>query len=538
MKLHSIMSAIIFFITSQTILSQVSQEWVRTYNGAGNNNDESVAIVYDGLGNIVVTGRIISTGNNNDICTIKYNTSGVQQWAAIYDGGHGTEVAAGLAADNSGNIYVTGQSRNSALNYDIVLIKYNSSGSQQWVQTWDGSLNLNDIPTAITTDPSGNVYITGYTEITNTNTNYITLKYNSSGALIWAKEYNNPINSYDYAYYIKADADGNVYVTGTSTAQTTGSDFLTIKYNSNGDSSWVARYSGTTAINEIPQGFAVDQNGNVYVTGFSQGTGGSTDYATVKYNSNGVQQWAVFYDSTGQQDIPEDLEVDDLGNVYVTGRSRISTGYNDIATIKYNTSGIRQWISVYNNASFNRDDIGNDLVLDNQGNVYVTGYTNVIAGEDAVTIKYNNSGVEQWVAIYDASNDDEGNAIAIDGESNVYITGFQDISNADFLTIKYSQTVGIHQTSSEIPDRFELKQNYPNPFNPKTVINYELRVTSQVSIKVYNSLGEEAGVLVNEKQNPGSYSVDFDGSGLTSGVYFYRLDAGNFTDVKKMMLIK
>ena len=540
MKKILLISTAVFFITNSITISQVNQEWVKTYNGSGNNNDVSFAIVNDGLGNVIVTGRIYSTGNNADFGTIKYSASGVQQWAAIYNGTAGNfDQATGVATDNAGNVYVTGQVRNASLNYDIAVIKYSPAGTEQWVRIWDGGTGMSDVPAGIAVDNSGNICVTGYSEKTSSNVNYITIKYNTAGVLQWAKEYNNPVNSYDAAYFIKADSLGNVYVTGTSTAQGTGPDFLTIKYNAAGDSSWVRRFSGTTSINEIPQGFAVDRNGNVYVTGFSQGPSNSTDFATVKYNSAGVQQWAVFYDTTASQDIPEDLEVDGNGNVYVTGRTRINSGYNDIATIKYNSSGVRQWLTLYNNTANNFDDQGNDLAVDSFGNVYVAGHTNVDGSDyDALTIKYNPSGVEQWVEKFDMSTDDEANAITLDNNNNIYITGYTGISNSDFLTIKYSQSVGIHQISAEIPAQYSLQQNFPNPFNPKTIINYQMPNSNFVSLKVYDVLGNLIETLVNEKQSPGSYSFDFDGSGISSGVYFYKLETDDFTAVKKMMLIK
>ncbi|MFZ1322577.1 MAG: T9SS type A sorting domain-containing protein [Ignavibacteria bacterium] len=92
--------------------------------------------------------------------------------------------------------------------------------------------------------------------------------------------------------------------------------------------------------------------------------------------------------------------------------------------------------------------------------------------------------------------------------------------------------------SNIIPKEYSLSQNYPNPFNPMTVINYELRVTSNAKLKVFDVLGNEISTLVNEKQTAGSYSVTFDGSNFPSGVYFYKLDAGNFSETKRMILLK
>ena len=89
-----------------------------------------------------------------------------------------------------------------------------------------------------------------------------------------------------------------------------------------------------------------------------------------------------------------------------------------------------------------------------------------------------------------------------------------------------------------LPDNFALYQNYPNPFNPITKISYELRVTSYVSLKVFDMLGKEVVTLVNQKQNGGRYEVEFDGSNLSSGVYFYKLETHEFKEVKRMILIK
>jgi subtilisin-like proprotein convertase family protein len=97
---------------------------------------------------------------------------------------------------------------------------------------------------------------------------------------------------------------------------------------------------------------------------------------------------------------------------------------------------------------------------------------------------------------------------------------------------------GTNNLSSKIPEVYSLKQNYPNPFNPVTKINFDIPKQGFVNLKIYDVLGREVKVLVNEVKSPGSYSIDFNGTELSSGVYFYRMESNGFTDVKKMMLIK
>jgi len=99
---------------------------------------------------------------------------------------------------------------------------------------------------------------------------------------------------------------------------------------------------------------------------------------------------------------------------------------------------------------------------------------------------------------------------------------------------EYSDIVEI----TVVPNKFELSQNYPNPFNPSTRIKYQVAINSQVSLKVFDVLGNEVATLVNEEKPAGNYEVEFNASQLSSGVYFYKLTAGSFTDTKKMILLR
>ncbi len=102
----------------------------------------------------------------------------------------------------------------------------------------------------------------------------------------------------------------------------------------------------------------------------------------------------------------------------------------------------------------------------------------------------------------------------------------------------FAGVTGVSKSDGTTPLMYALGQNYPNPFNPTTVIRYQLPASSQVSLKVYDVLGREVASLVDAEKNAGIHSVTFDGSNLSSGVYFYRLQAGNFSAMKKLMLVK
>ncbi len=114
-------------------------------------------------------------------------------------------------------------------------------------------------------------------------------------------------------------------------------------------------------------------------------------------------------------------------------------------------------------------------------------------------------------------------------------TGVIPVNGISFIT---SGVTGVEQADNTIPENFSLQQNYPNPFNPTTQINYSIPSTQNVTLKVYDELGKEVATLVNKDQAAGNYTVDFNASNLASGVYFYRIQAGDFVQMKKMILMK
>jgi Beta-propeller repeat len=198
---------------------------------------------------------------------------------------------------------------------------------------------LNDYANAIAIDRSSNVYVTGFSDGgPGVGPDYATVKYDSSGQEQWVARYNGPANDDDESYAITVDASGNVYVTGYSVGSGTQEDYATIKYDGLGTEEWVARYDGPANLNDDAHAIALDSSGNVYVTGWSVGLGTGFDYATVKYDSSGEGLWVARYDgAAGTDDQSYAVAVDASGNVCVTGYSTVDpkTGLTDYTTIKY-----------------------------------------------------------------------------------------------------------------------------------------------------------------------------------------------------------
>ena len=349
--------------------------WESGYNGPSNGSDIAYAIALDNAGDVYVTGTSYDDANSNDYLTIKYSSSdGEQLWATRYDGtGNDYDNACAIAVSPAGNVYVTGQSAGSTTGTDYATVKYNSSGVQQWVSRYNYSSANYDTAYAIAVDSAGNAYVTGSSVSGTTGNDYATIKYtNSYGSQSWVQRYypSSYNNNYDCATAIVIDDSNNVYITGVSDA-----NYVTIKYNSSGSIQWggAKRYDGSANGYDSANAIALDASGNVYVTGQSAGSGTGNDYATVKYNSSGVQQWVGRHNySLANNDSAKAIAVDSAGNAYVTGGSVSTTTGSDYATIKYDTDGNQQWEARYNGPAHNEDQ-ANDLAVDGSGNVYVTG---------------------------------------------------------------------------------------------------------------------------------------------------------------------
>jgi len=120
--------------------------------------------------------------------------------------------------------------------------------------------------------------------------------------------------------------------------------------------------------------------------------------------------------------------------------------------------------------------------------------------------------------------------------ATVNVTASGNTDSINFLLHRF--TVGINQISSEVPSEFKLFQNYPNPFNPNTIIRFQIKESRMVSLKVYDILGKEIVTLVNEKLKAGDYEIPFSNNQIPSGAYFYKLTSGDFTETKRMVLLK
>ncbi len=371
--------------------SDGNEVWVARYDGPAHWDDTGRAVAVDSEGNVYVTGGSYGLGTLEDYATIKYDRDGNELWVARYDGpGHRDDIAQAIAVDVEGHVYVTGVSYG-GYTQDYATIKYDADGTPLWVERYSGGLPPGGGATRIRLDKEGNVYVTGgvwmgpprYSDIG-------TLKYNSQGQLLWAAFYNGPGSANDVAHDLRVDSEGYVYVTGGSQWLTTlAMNYVTIKYDSEGNEVWVVLYDGPAHVNDVAYALAVDVEGNVYVSGFSYGVGTGADYATIKYDRDGNELWVSRYDGPAHRDdVGASLVLDNESNVYVTGWSYGVGTELDYATVKYDSDGNEVWVMRYDGPP-HQNDAARAMAIDPKGNVYVTGHSPDFSTMDYTTVKYS-----------------------------------------------------------------------------------------------------------------------------------------------------
>jgi hypothetical protein len=283
------------------------------------------------------------------------------------------------------------------------------------------------------------------------------------GAL-WGTTFNGPSSGQDEKPFMALDAAGNAYVAAQSRGIGTGVDIVVTKYDPNGNELWVARFNGTGNGTDYPTGLTLDAAGNIYVIGSTwrgfNSTPGNTefDYVTLKYDTNGNRLWTRYFSGTNAKsfdDVPYEVLTDAAGNVYVTGASEYSGIYNflvnQIATLKYDANGTQLWLRTFD-TNDHWGTAGSDLALDAQGNVYVTGTGRVATvnvnttTDDIFTIKYTTDGTQLWVAQYDTpgtptwSDFDRAERIHVDASGAVVVLGARlpEGGDADVLLLRYT----------------------------------------------------------------------------------------------------
>ena len=504
------------------------QQWVSTlFDGAINWFN---ALTVDASGNVYATGY---KTNQPDMITVKYNSAGVQQWIAAYDCSSYTWCSfnEGTAITIDGSfVYITGYMSGTNIfppYKKYITIKYDmATGTAQagWPVIYDAP-NNDDVPSSIAVDGSGNVYVTGWTGSATPGQaadDWATISYDGSGNVRagWPKIYNGPGNNSDVPVQLLLSGT-NVVVTGYSTGIGTSWDICTITYDASGNvvAGWPQRYNGPGSSDDAVgntgnlssyKPMTIDGSGNIYLCGWSIGSGTGYDFVTIEYNSAGAQQWATRYNSSGSQDdigraIFRDAAT---GNIFVTGAQNWS-GNSDYVLLKYNSAGAQQWATTYNGP-------GNGF--DEAAAVYVVGTSIWISGTsagsgtgpDMCTIKYNDAIMPVELLNFSAEWKNENYVktfwTTASEKNNDYFAVERSIDGKEFSAAGTVNGAGSSDLvrSYEFTDKFETTSAQTIYYRLKQT-DYDGEFTYSQIIAVKNEAEETVSVFVNEY----TQAVDF-----------------------------
>jgi uncharacterized delta-60 repeat protein len=355
------------------------------------------------------------------------------QWVSNYWGNSGLDnntitSAKGTCVqiDNTGKSFVAG-STNEGFNSDILLIKYKHNGGILWIKTYNGTENKDDIANALALDDDGNIYVLGTARSAMYYYDLVLLKYSPDGVLLWDKVY-RAANVYkeDAGLALALDNEGNIYVTGYCTGEDFQFKILTQKYSANGQLLWSKTDDGENHLDSKGQAITLDSHGYVYVTGYTKTNNKGEDLIVLKYNgNNGEKIWRKTFNGAGNnEDKGLGIAVDENDYIYVCGyvTADANTSNTDAVLLKYSPSGSLNWSRTYN-GSGNSGDKAWGIVVDTDNFIYISGYTTASGNNiNYLTIKYSKSGEIAWIREYDGPvhQDDKAMAIAISyaGSSN------------------------------------------------------------------------------------------------------------------------
>jgi len=574
--------------------------------------------------------RAIKTTLICTICVIFLNLCNLcfsqdYQWAKSI-GNTADDFGMSIAVDGTGNVYVTGHFRDiadfdpgagtanltSIGSFDIFFAKYDASGNYLWAKSIGSTID--DYGFSIAVDDAGNVYLTGFfsgtadfnpgagtANLTSVGSSWdiFFAKYDTAGNYLWAKSIGS--TSFDLGRSIAIDGGGNVYVTGyfngtadfnpgagiAMLSSVGSSDIFFAKYDAAGNYLWAKSIGSTSSDNGFS--IAFDSISNVYLTGYFSGTadfdpgadtanlisvGSNWDIFFAKYDATGNYLWAknisnAFYNEG------RSIDVDDMGNVYVTGNyidtadfdpgagtaNFISVGQYDIFFAKYDAAGNYLWAKSIGSTT---SDVGQCIAVGNTGNVYVIGSFSGTADfdpgagnanltpigiGDIFFAKYDAAGNYLWAKSIGSISSDIGRSIAVDGSGNVYLTGdFRDtadfdpgagttnltsIGGLDIFFAKYSQTqVGINDPGYSVSDQILL---YPNPNTGLFTLELVLNEVKEIYIKITNILGQ---AIYTQKLNgiKGNYQTKIDISSYAKGMYTLKIISNEGVINKKIII--
>jgi len=488
MKTKNILLIILLVLISKLNFAQTAPDTLWTKTFGGNGDDFSYSIQQTSDSGFIITGD--------------YNAS--------YPG-------------NVGNIY---------------LIKIDQHGDTIWTKTYGGSLG--DYGLDVIQTGSNGYAITGYTHSFGThNRDAYLFKVNANGDSLWLKTYG--VKNWNASHSIHQTTDGGFILAG-ETSFGSANDWYVIRTDSNGTLTWERTFGGVNT--EWADNAFQTPDGGFLISGTTNSFGaGGFDFYLIRVNSSGDTMWTKTYGGSGDDWTSTSLLTSDNGMLIGGATSSFGNGQEDIYLIRTDANGDILWTKTYGGPGTEWASSISQLTSDG---FIIVGQTNSFGygNDDVYVLRINSNGDTLWTQTYGGSNNDCGRSVkqtsnggfAIAGYSSSFGSGDYDVYLIQTQPDLASGIIGyMHKI---LPEDLFIAQNYPNPFNPTTKIKYFIPVESFITLKVYDILGSEIVLLVNEKKAAGEYEIEFDGTKLPSGIYFYKLKTLDFNKTKKMILMR
>lgn len=357
--------------------------WVETIGG--DTTDKAYGIVIDKYGFIAIAGFTGSFGENGDSWTLLLRSDGSVLWQKVL-GGNDTDCFYDVAVDENGYFVFVGYTASfGSGSYDVWVVKIDLTGRILWQKAIGGSGS--DIGYAVTVTKDNNIVVVGSTNSVDTGTmDLLILKLSEDGSIIWEKIISTPKN--DYGRDVAVDNDGNIYVTGFSTDRETGeSDIIVLKLTSTGELVWFKEITGSE--DERGNAITVLPDGSLVVVGFTSSWGvGYIDMFIARIASTGSIVWARTFGLWFSDDIATDVAISPNNNIVVTGYNSTPGLTDDAWLLELSQDGSLLWSIVF---GWGGNDRVSGIHVNNQSDIVLAGYTDsfLLGSKDLLIAKMN-----------------------------------------------------------------------------------------------------------------------------------------------------
>jgi hypothetical protein len=452
-------------------------------------------------------------------------------WTKTY-GDSSFDSGSSIVQTNENNFIISGsigtQLSGNSYTSDIWVFGIDGSGTTLWSYNYGGMSGGEIVNTS-----NDEYYLAAETYNQGTQEDMQILKLTEAGDTIWTKTFY--YTQHEYKPEIERTTDGGLIILGYTYGFPTGT--LLIRINSSGDTLWTKLFSDNT-YQLYPSSLEIDTDEGIV-------------FLVQKLDSTFIYKT----DSLGNLILREKISSDPYNakNLLITEDGN----YLTLGTYSPNFDSAAIWVSlfdtnlstIWSNTFFSTKPIAYpfNIIKSNTTGYLLIGYESpdYISIADGLILKIDDSGDLLWRKSYGGLSMDYFNDIVLLDNNEFFVvgnTGSFGSGKTDAWVLKFSADTITTFVEDEfkivLPDSYILYQNYRNPFNPSTVISYQLPVSSDVTLKVYDVLGNEVATLVDEYKPAGSYEVKWSASNHSSGVYFYQLHTGNFVETKKLILMK